>query len=213
MIHHKSAFAGTFHGGCVECAIPSTLLQFVCMIEHSADVMAPLLQYNCYARYREGTATHRHSEDRDIPFTVFLGTSVYAKLEKRLLVEMLHEHGVSIPYDRVLEASAQLGDAAVSKYTEEGVVCPAVMRKGLFTTAAIDNIDHNPTATTATTSFHGTSISLFQHLSTDNEGEKHESIRIKDSKVKRVPELPDSFTNIHPAFSIQSQYTIGLKYK
>jgi hypothetical protein len=33
-------------------------------------------------------------------------------------------------------------------------------------------IDHNPTATTATTSFHGTSISLFQHLSTDNEGAK-----------------------------------------
>jgi hypothetical protein len=59
---------------------------------------------------------------------------------------------------------------------------------------------YNPTATTATTSFHGASISLFQHLSTDNEGEKRESIRIKDSKIKRVPKLPDSFTNIHPAF-------------
>ena len=97
MIHHKSAFAGTFHGGCVECAIPSTLLQFVCMIEHGADVklhlrfgasktdlvMSQLLQYNCYARYREGTATYRHSEDRDIPFTVFLGTSLYAKTRKK----------------------------------------------------------------------------------------------------------------------------------
>jgi hypothetical protein len=64
MIHHKSAFAETFHGGCVECAIPSTHFQFVCMIEHGADVrsqlrfgaskadlvMAQLLQYNCYAR-------------------------------------------------------------------------------------------------------------------------------------------------------------------
>jgi len=60
---------------------------------------------------------------------------------------MLHEHGVSISYDRVLEISAQLGDATVSKYVEDGV----------FTTAAMDNIDHNPTATTATTSFHGTS--------------------------------------------------------
>jgi hypothetical protein len=37
--------------------------------------MAQLLQYNCYARNREGTATYRHSEDRDIPFTVFLGKS------------------------------------------------------------------------------------------------------------------------------------------
>ena len=95
----------------------------------------------------------------------------------------------------MLEVSAQLGDAAVSKYMEEGVVCPTFMRKGMFTTAAMDNIDHNPTATTATTSFHGTSISLFQHLSTYDAGKKRESI-----KVKRVPELLDSFTNIHPAF-------------
>ena len=78
----------------------------------------------------------------------------------------------------VFEVSTQLGDAAISTYMEEGVVCPVVMRKGLFTTAAMDNIDHNPTATTATTSFHGTSISLYQHPSTDNEGEKLESIRI-----------------------------------
>ena len=70
---------------------------------------------------------------------------------------MLHEHGVSISYDRVLEISAQLGDATVSKYVEDGVVCPPVLRRGLFTTSAMDNIDHNPTATTATTSFHGTS--------------------------------------------------------
>ena len=96
MIHPKFAFAGTFHGGCVECAIPSTLLLFVCMIEHGADVksqlrfgasktelaMAQLLQYNCYAKNRDGTATYRHSEDRDIPLTVFLGTSVYAKSRK-----------------------------------------------------------------------------------------------------------------------------------
>jgi hypothetical protein len=30
MIDHKPAFAGTFHEGYVEYAIPSTLLQFVC---------------------------------------------------------------------------------------------------------------------------------------------------------------------------------------
>ena len=41
-----------------------------------------------------------------------------------MLVEMLHEHGISISYDRVLEVSAQLGDAAVSKYMKDGVVCP-----------------------------------------------------------------------------------------
>jgi len=86
----------------------------------------------------------------------------YAKTRKRLLVEMLHELGLNIPYDRVLKFSAQLEDAAVSKYMEEGVVCPFVMRKDLFTTAAMDSIDHNPSATTVSTSFHRTSISLHQ---------------------------------------------------
>ena len=54
------------------------------------------------------------------------------------------------------------------------MVCPPVLRKRILTTAAMDNIDHNPTASTATTSFHGTSISLFQYPSLDNKGEKLE---------------------------------------
>ena len=35
-------------------------------------------------------------------------------------------------YDRVLEMSAQLGDATVSKYVEDGDVCPPVLRKRFF---------------------------------------------------------------------------------
>lgn len=108
---------------------------------------------------------------------------------------------MSISYDRVLEISAQLGDAAVNKYVNDGVVCPPVLRKGLFTTAAMDNIDHHPAATTATTSFHGTRISLFQHPTEDNKGEERAPAKLGREKVKRVPELPDSFTNIQPAFS------------
>ena len=63
----------------------------------------------------------------------------------------------------------------------------------------MDNIDHNPTATTATTSFHGTSISLFQYPTSDNKGEKLEPFQIRDHSVKKVPELPDSYTNVRPA--------------
>ena len=112
---------------------------------------------------------------------------------------MLHGHGLCISYDRVLEISAQLGDATVSKYVEEGVVCPPVLRKGLFTSAVMDKIDHNPSATTATTSFHRTNISMFQHPTNEIKGEKHHQLKFEPEKVKSVPELPDSFTNIPPA--------------
>ena len=44
----------------------------------------------------------------------------------------------------------------------------------LFTTAAVDNIHYNPSSTTASGSFHGTGISLFQHPS----DEMHETTLI-----------------------------------
>ena len=44
------------------------------------------------------------------------------------------------------------------------------MRGKVFTTAAIDNIDHKPSSTTAKSSFHATAISLIQHPSFMGEG-------------------------------------------
>ena len=71
----------------------------------------------------------------------------------------------------MLQISAQLGDTSLHQFEEDGVVCPFVSIKGLFT-SAMDNIDHNPTANT---SFYGTSISVFQHPISDLEGEVREN--------------------------------------
>lgn len=214
MVKHKCRFEGNLYKDSVHDSLPSALLQFVCMLEHGADIksqirygatttdlaMAQLLQYNCFAKYKEGATTQRHSRERETPLPVYIGMSVHAKTRKRHLVEMLHDHGLSIPYDRVLDISAQLGDAVVSRYVEEGVVCPIKLRKGLFCTSAMDNLDHNPSSTTATSSFHGTSISIFQHTTPDDQGEVREPVAIKTHNVKKVPELPDSYTNVRPAF-------------
>lgn len=51
---------------------------------------------------------------------------------------------------------------------------PPALRSGLFTVAAIDNNDHNPSFTTAKSSLHGTAISLMQLWSVENPGvDKH----------------------------------------
>ena len=130
---------------------------------------------------------HRHSKDRETPFPVYVGMSVFAKTRKRPFIEILHENGLSISYDRVLEISAQLGEAVVAQYVEDGVVCPPVLRKQLFTTSAVDNIDHNPTATTAKTSFHGTSVSLFQHPSPEHPGEEREPLKLNKDDIPTNP--------------------------
>ena len=114
MIEHgadiKSTFAGTLQEGCIQDCIPPILLQFVGMIEHGADIksqlrlgasrsdlaMAQLLPYNCYAKNKEGAATHRHSIKRDTRFSLYMGMSVFVETRNRQLVEVVHDHGISI---------------------------------------------------------------------------------------------------------------------
>ena len=66
------------------------------------------------------------------------------------------------------------------QYHRDQVVCPPNVRQGLFTTAAVDNMDHNPSTTTATDSFHGTRISLFQQPNNRNSGTDRREHRILD---------------------------------
>ena len=66
-------------------------------------------------------------------------------------------------YDYLLAISTETANSACSMYEEEGVVCPQKLSKHIFITA-VNNVDHDPISTTATDSFHGTSISMMQHL-------------------------------------------------
>ncbi|KAK3737069.1 hypothetical protein QZH41_013876, partial [Actinostola sp. cb2023] len=104
-----------------------------------------------------------------------------------------------ISYDRVLSISTDIANSVINRYESEEVVCPSKLHKGLFTTAAVDNIDHNPSSTTSHDSFHGTAISLVQHPTTEESGEE----RIIDTfdpfqstKTKKVPQLPSSYRDV-----------------
>ncbi len=91
-------------------------------------------------------------------------------MRKRELIDILFSLGLSISYDRVLRISAELGNNLCQRFHADQVVCPPLLKGKVFTTSAVDNIDHNPSSTTAKDSFHGTGISLFQHPACANEG-------------------------------------------
>ncbi len=84
---------------------------------------------------------------------------------KRNLVDTLHELGLSVSYDRVLEISTDLGSKICKYYNRLDTVCPPQPKKDVFTSSAVDNINHRTSATTAKSSFNGTGISVFQHFS------------------------------------------------
>lgn len=196
ILTNKYSFNGSFERDCQLRSIPASLLSFVNMILYGPNInaeessfskgqaaltIAQLVQYNTYLRRREGDVKkERRNKSRESPVPIFVGVSVHAKTRCRDLVEILHKLGISISYDRVLSISTD--------------------RRGLFTTAAVDNIDHNPSSTTSKDSFHGTGISLFQHPSAVTPGTEQAPINISTNadSEKSIKELPASYTEVIP---------------
>ena len=84
-----------------------------------------------------------------------------------------------------------------------GVVCPLNLNYGLFTVGALDNIDYNPSSTTAQGSFHGTGISLFQFPSSSVDyAQSRPPITLPQGSERNI-QLPESYTTV-PAVSVKT---------
>ena len=114
-------------------------------------------------------------------------------------MNILYKLGVSVSYDRIIEVEDSIASAICKRFREENLVCPVNLRRGLFTIGALDNIDHNPSSTTAQGSFHGTGISVFQFPTPLNYGIPRESLIVESLSTKEFI-LPDNYTNV-PAVS------------
>ena len=71
------------------------------------------------------------------------------------MINKLANEGLPVSYQRVRE------------FQEEFQEFPPQLKQGLFTITAIDNIDHIPSSATASSSFHGTMISIFQQVTNE----------------------------------------------
>ena len=83
------------------------------------------------------------------------------------------------------------------KVSAEDIACPPKLQTGLFTSAAIDSIDHNQSSATATTSFHGTSITIFQH--TDHPVQNVPIQSDMNNSITTRTKLPSYYTDIEPS--------------
>ena len=76
-------------------------------------------------------------------------------------------------YDRIVQLEEWMATSACERFEQDGIVAPVYLRKGIFTEAAIDSLDPNPSATTASSSFHGTGINIFQLTSKNKKVESN----------------------------------------
>ena len=127
-----------------------------------------LIIYNLIKRSRTSTSGNvRHTSAQNTPLPIYLALLLHAKTRKRELVDNFFQLGLCISYDRMLSTSAALANTIISCFDMTPGPCPPGLFVGVFTTAAVDNIDHNPSSTTASDSFHGTAISLTQHRTSE----------------------------------------------
>ncbi|KAL8624292.1 hypothetical protein ACOMHN_034015 [Nucella lapillus] len=202
----KSKFTGSFSESSQLSSVPETLLALMEIIldgpslgnsgrgrQQASLTLAQLASFNAVKRARTNTATIKHSNERETPLPVYVGLAIHAQTRKKALVDNMFTLGLSVSYNRVLEISTELASKACSQFHSDGVVCPMKLRSGLFTTAAIDNLDHNPSSTTAKDAFHGTAISLFQHPTDTIAGEERTCVNAdyQPSKKLSVPDLPE----------------------
>ena len=152
---------------------------------HSNDIteaqttlsISQLIIFNATKRRRDSGTTGAsiyHSRDREPPLPIYLDLMTHAETRKRARVDKLYNLGLSISYDRVLELSTDMGNSVCARFESEGFFCQTKLLKGVFTTAAVDNIDHSPSSVTAQGAFDGTGISLFRHPTFDVPGEGSE---------------------------------------
>ena len=115
------------------------------------------------------------------------GLYLYAKARKSWILTNMSKLGICVSYDRILTLTTDLASTVCETYNKQQIVCPPHLHKGVFTVGALDNIDHNPTSTSAKGSFHGIAISLMQHPTPQNISEHSTftlSSRVAPSGVK-----------------------------
>ena len=170
----KNSFNGQFQEGCQKHSV-APLLTLLGMImkgpttkcDHSENQaclsIAQLVVYNSVTRARqrsEATGATHHIKSRECPLPIYTALKLHGATRDKALIDSFYNLGICISYDRLMSISTQISNSVFERYEHDRVVCPPKLRKGLFTTAAVDNIDHNPSSTTSQGSFHGTAISL-----------------------------------------------------
>ena len=211
----KNSFNGQFQEGCQKHSVPPSLLTLLGMVmkgpttkcDHSENQaclsIAQLVVYNSVARARqrsEATGATHHIKSRECPLPIYTALKLHGATRDKALMDSFYNLGVCMSYDRLMSISIQISNSVLERYERDGVVCPPKPRKGLFTSAAVDNIDHNPSSTTSQGSFHGTAISLVQHPTNENPGQPRNAnvFESTSSNTKSLAQLPLSYCSVDP---------------
>ena len=205
------SFAGCVPLQCQEKSIPTSLKSLVSMIINGLNLkdqnhcespacltVCQTIIFNIKKRPSESSSSKpRHVAPREPPLPLYIGFNIHSLTRSKTLITRLYQLGLCVSHDRILEIEDWLATSVSERFEEDNCVSPPNLRKGLFSVAALDNIDHNPSSTTASSSFHGTSISIFQFPTQDKPGDCRPPLTVPPTGNQKH-RLPESYGNVPP---------------
>ena len=205
------SFAGFVPLQCQEKSIPTSLKSLVSMIINGLNLkdqnhcespacltVCQTIIFNIKKRPSESSSSKpRHVAPREPPLPLYIGFNIHSLTRSKTLITRLYQLGLCVSHDRILEIEDWLATSVSERFEEDNCVSPPNLRKGLFSVAALDNIDHNPSSTTASSSFHGTSISIFQFPTQDKPGDCRPPLTVPPTGNQKHG-LPESYGNVPP---------------
>ena len=157
-----------------------------------------MYNFRIQGRRREsfGDPHQRHNADEESPFLLYIGLKVFSDTRSSKIIDILHAHGSSVSYDRILRITQDLEEALLQLFHDDNAVFLGLLRTELFTIGAKDNI---PPCTMSKSHYHGTNMSLFQFPSSFNDGFERnyqQFVKVPSYRSKKVGELPSFYTDV-----------------
>ena len=165
----NSLFNENFDYSSQESYVPKNLLVLLRMVLEGTNINSEsfyatnpaalsLAQLNKFTsvkrKRRKRTIRPRQTLSQETPLPVYLELMIHSKTRIKGVIEKLAALGLSITYNRVSETQEEVMKQEIKSFDEMGLVCPKNLLTNVSITAAIDNIVHNSTSSTASSTFY-----------------------------------------------------------
>ena len=104
-----------------------------------------MYNFRCNIKNKGISSYKRHNKNTQPPFLLYVVIKLYSSSRSNTLVNWLYFcAGISLPYNSLLELTRDIANRMISQYNKDGAFLHRVLRKGILTIVAKDNIDKSP---------------------------------------------------------------------
>lgn len=140
---------------------------------------------------------------REMPRQLGIAIAVRQAFRSKKLVNMLHDFGLCVNYDRVLRLETQIATTVLERMLlNDGIYLPPDIVEGRFIFFAIDNIDFNEDTSDGKCTLHGTSMAIYQRCDAQDKAQITEIRgRTQNRSLKALPNTVTTLLDCHKPLS------------